>query len=406
MYRAEVTSKSDPFAAPGRPGRARARVSGPPAQGTATVEVYLTGRQAEKLEKRGVHLTEHTLAGQGRESVQAAQGQGVPPVQWQGADLQEEILRTDGANPGSPRLNRSGRRSGQDTRPQAEQGRRRIEGRRETLRAYMSNQHAREWIMPEMTRRLMHDYPDNYPTDNALKKLVDFTEPWFVLLADPDGDDYMFQSEDNRQWRRTCVTTSVMQHHHGRRCRPQPQLRLQVGLRRRGIVPEPAERDLPRRGHGLRARDRRSTPSRSASASTTASTTTPPPSCCSTGWAGRWPRPPPTTSTTRRSPAPRRTRRSPATTRRTPRSSTPPTARRTATRQRQRHGDVHAEMSTCQTASDIDPNDAWKPRGLRVRLQLPGRRKLIQQEFAKNVPFALSVAETAAHPDRRSPPWA
>ncbi|NED02322.1 zinc carboxypeptidase, partial [Streptomyces sp. SID6648] len=26
----------------------------------------------------------------------------------------------------------------------------------------------------------------------------------------------------------------------------------------------------------------------------------------------------------------------------------------------------------------------------------------IQQEFAKNVPFALSVAETAAHPDRPS----
>ncbi len=30
----------------------------------------------------------------------------------------------------------------------------------------------------------------------------------------------------------------------------------------------------------------------------------------------------------------------------------------------------------------------------------PDDEKLIQQEFAKNVPFALSVAETAAHPDR------
>ncbi|MET7443298.1 M14 family zinc carboxypeptidase [Streptomyces sp. NPDC005568] len=31
----------------------------------------------------------------------------------------------------------------------------------------MSNQHAREWITPEMTRRLMHYYLDNYSTDKS-----------------------------------------------------------------------------------------------------------------------------------------------------------------------------------------------------------------------------------------------
>ena len=58
------------------------------------------------------------------------------------------------------------------------------------------------------------------------------------------------------------------------------------------------------------------------------------------------------------------------------------------------------EMSTCQTASNIDPNDAWNAADCESVFTFPDDEKLIQQEFAKNVPFALSVAESAAHPDR------
>ncbi|MGW4567796.1 zinc carboxypeptidase, partial [Streptomyces sp. NPDC004561] len=57
-------------------------------------------------------------------------------------------------------------------------------------------------------------------------------------------------------------------------------------------------------------------------------------------------------------------------------------------------------MSTCQTAANVDPNDAWRPEDCRSVFSFPDDEKLIQQEFEKNVPFALSVAETAAHPDR------
>ncbi len=60
------------------------------------------------------------------------------------------------------------------------------------------------------------------------------------------------------------------------------------------------------------------------------------------------------------------------------------------------------EMSTCQTASAYDPDDAWEPRDCRSIFTFPDDEALIQQEFEKNVPFALSVAETAAHPDRPS----
>jgi hypothetical protein len=58
------------------------------------------------------------------------------------------------------------------------------------------------------------------------------------------------------------------------------------------------------------------------------------------------------------------------------------------------------EMSTCQTASNIDPNDAWNAADCQSVFNFPDDEKLIQEEFEKNIPFALSVAETASHPDQ------
>ncbi len=66
----------------------------------------------------------------------------------------------------------------------------------------MSNQHAREWITPEMTRRLMHYYLDHYRTDRRVRKIVDSTELWFVLSANPDGYDYTFKDSSTRLWRK------------------------------------------------------------------------------------------------------------------------------------------------------------------------------------------------------------
>jgi hypothetical protein len=60
------------------------------------------------------------------------------------------------------------------------------------------------------------------------------------------------------------------------------------------------------------------------------------------------------------------------------------------------------EMSTCATASQVDPGDAWNAADCASVFTFPDDEKLIQQEFAKNIPFALSVAETAAHPDQPS----
>jgi hypothetical protein len=66
---------------------------------------------------------------------------------------------------------------------------------------YLSAQHAREWISPEVTRRLLRYYLENYGSDDRVTGIVDSTELWFVLVANPDGYDYTF-TEGNRLWRK------------------------------------------------------------------------------------------------------------------------------------------------------------------------------------------------------------
>ena len=65
------------------------------------------------------------------------------------------------------------------------------DGRRPAV-LYASAQHAREWITPEMTRRLMHYMLDSYGTDPEITELVDTTELWFIPVLNPDGYDFTF----------------------------------------------------------------------------------------------------------------------------------------------------------------------------------------------------------------------
>lgn len=67
---------------------------------------------------------------------------------------------------------------------------------------YQATQHAREWITPEMVRRLMHHYLDNYGKDREITKLVNTVDLWFLPVVNVDGYDYTFASEDTRLWRK------------------------------------------------------------------------------------------------------------------------------------------------------------------------------------------------------------
>ena len=66
---------------------------------------------------------------------------------------------------------------------------------------YLGTQHAREWISPEVTRRLMHHFVEGYSMDTQLRSLIDANEYWFIPVANPDGYDHTF-TEGNRLWRK------------------------------------------------------------------------------------------------------------------------------------------------------------------------------------------------------------
>jgi hypothetical protein len=66
---------------------------------------------------------------------------------------------------------------------------------------YAATHHAREWISTEVDRRLLHWYIDRYREDNAqIRRLLGSTELWFVLVHNPDGYQYTFDTE--RLWRK------------------------------------------------------------------------------------------------------------------------------------------------------------------------------------------------------------
>ena len=95
---------------------------------------------------------------------------------------------------------------------------------------YSSLQHAREWISVEVNRRLLHHFIARWrANDKQVKKLLKRTELWFVIVANPDGYQYTFDTrapvaqEPARQQRRRAD-------HRRRRRRSQPQLRLALGL--------------------------------------------------------------------------------------------------------------------------------------------------------------------------------
>lgn len=62
-------------------------------------------------------------------------------------------------------------------------------------------QHAREWIAIETNRRLLHYFVDQYGKDETVTSIVDRSEIWFVVAANPDGYQFTF-TENNRFWRK------------------------------------------------------------------------------------------------------------------------------------------------------------------------------------------------------------
>ncbi|MET8026121.1 M14 family metallopeptidase [Streptomyces avermitilis] len=404
VFRAEVTKQQVPLLlAAGQDGHELGEQA--PEKGTATVEVYLTDKQARKLEKQGVELTEHTLSAKAEARVEDA-AQGVfRPYSGKGG-LQEEIVKTGAAHPDLTKVVSIGKtQNGQDILAlKLTKGAKKTKDGAKPSALYMSNQHAREWITPEMTRRLMHYYLDNYSKDKRIKKIVDSTELWFVLSANPDGYDYTFQNSDTRLWRKNLRDVNgdgVISTGDG--VDLNRNFAYKWGYDDEGSSPSPTSQTYRGASPGsepetkaLDAFEKRIGFTYGINYHSAAELL-----LYGVGWQVATPSPDDIAYKSLAG---------------TPDNSAVPGYRPQVSSElytTNGEADGHAsnvngmamftpEMSTCQTASDIDPNDTWNAADCQSVFNFPDDEKLIKQEFEKNIPFALSVAETAAHPDQPS----
>ncbi|ADI11148.1 putative zinc-binding carboxypeptidase [Streptomyces bingchenggensis BCW-1] len=378
-----------------------------PEKGAGQVELYLTGKQAEALRGQGVRLTRKEISKQAVNRAKAA-GDGVfRPYSGEGG-LKQEIVETGQAHPGLTKVVSIGKtvRGNDILALKLSKGADRTPDGTKPSVLYMSNQHAREWITPEMTRRLMHYYLDNYGKDDRVTKIVDRTELWFVLSANPDGYDFTHQSPDNRQWRKNLrdndgdgkITA-------GDGVDLNRNFRYKWGYDNEGSSPDPAEEVYRGPSPGsepetkaLDAFEKRIGFEYGINYHSAAELL-----LYGVGWQVATPTPDDILYKSLAG---------------TPEKSAIPGYHPQVSSElytTNGEADGHAanvngmmmftpEMSTCQTASAVDPGDPWLPGDCESIFTFPDDKKLIQEEFAKNIPFALAVAETAEHPDRPNSP--
>ena len=178
-----------------------------PGKGTVRVEAILSGRQADQLRGKGVAMRAKRIDGMTaaeRANALAADGLEVFRHYSGAGGLKEEFEQMAAANPRIAKLVTIGQtHQGQDivALKITKNANQLADGKRPSV-LYLGAQHAREWITPEMVRRLAHFYLDGYAAGDAqLRGIVDTTELWFLPVANPDGYDWSFE-EDQRLWRK------------------------------------------------------------------------------------------------------------------------------------------------------------------------------------------------------------
>lgn len=403
VYDADITKEQVPLVvAAGQDAHELAERA--PESGTAEVELFLTGEQAARLAAQGVRLAEREVRAEGLARNGKAAGDGVfRPYSGKGG-LREEILLTARQHPGLTKVVSLGKTvQGKDIlalKVTKNAGKTKDGAKPSVL--YMSNQHAREWITPEMTRRLMHHTLDTYGKDQRVTKLVDSTELWFLLTANPDGYDYTHAPDGERLWRKNMRDNDGDGKHtaldgvdlnrnfpykwgyDNEGSSPNPSSETYRGPKA-GSEPETAALDAFQKRVGFEYAINYHSAAELL--------------LYGVGWQVATPSPDDVAYK-----ALAGTPENPAVPGYHPQVSS-------ELYTTNGEADGHAanvngvmmftpEMTTCQTASDSDPNDRWKAEDCPSGFNFPDDEKLIQAEFAKNVPFALSVGESAAHPDR------
>ncbi|MFK4837211.1 M14 family zinc carboxypeptidase [Microbacterium sp. ZW T2_14] len=171
----------------------------PAADGTFVVQVVLPSVQAQQVRAEGIDLQPVVDDGaadqRGRSFEAKAAPEGVfRPYLGEGG-IAEELAAQAAAYPDIAQLVTFGE-TWNGTEMQAVRVTRDpgkvAEGKRPTT-VFLAAQHAREWITPEMVRRLLDEVLASYGSDPKITDLVRNTEMWFIPVANPDGYDFTFE---------------------------------------------------------------------------------------------------------------------------------------------------------------------------------------------------------------------
>lgn len=364
-----------------------------------TVEVVLSGDQAEVLAKEGTKLSPKDSNADQR--IAQSTGPVFRPYSGPGG-LQEELEMQASAHPEIAQLEVIGQSvNGQDinavrvTKDAANV----TAGERPTT-VYMGAQHAREWITPEMVRRLLDLMLTNYGTDERVTQLVDTTEMWFIPVANPDGYDFTFE-EGQRLWRK-----NLRDNNGDGEITPGDGVDLnrnfptRWGYDNEGSSPNPASDTYrgpaPASEPETQALDNlfaEITPEFLINYHSAAELL-----LHGIGWQVATPSPDDVIYE-----AMVGDDENPAVEGYDPDISAElyTTNGDTDTHMQEAYGTLGftPEMATCQSASAVDPDDEWDPAACESGFNFPDDEGLIQAEFEKNVPFALAVAASAPDPD-------
>jgi hypothetical protein len=380
--------------------------SAPGEKAQVRVEAILSGKQATALRRDGVDLELKRVDGQSvaqRATLQAANGFEVFKTYSGAGGLKEEFEEAADDNRRITKLVTYGETiNGEEiialkVSKNADRDR---DGKKPAV-LYLGAQHAREWITPEMIRRLMHHVLDAYEDGNkTIRRLVDKNELWFVPVANPDGYDFTFEP-NRRLWRK-----NLRDNNGDDQITPGDGVDLnrnyatKWGYDNEGSSPDPGSETF--RGSGPN-----SEPETQAldafvdrvgfeffvnyhSAAELL--------LYGTGWQVATPTPDDVIYE-----AMAGDDAEPAVPGYDPDISAElyTTNGDTDTHMTELYGTLGftPEMSTCEAASDSVEGDKWEAEDCGSGFEFPDDEGLVQAEFEKNIPFALSVAKSADDPD-------
>jgi len=372
--------------------------------GTMPVEVVLGTAEAAKVRSLGLPLTEKKIGGaavSNRLRTEAASGYTVFRSYSEPGGIRDEYVALSKQYPGLTKLETIG--TSVQGKPiiavKVTRGARQLRDGARPGVLYSSAQHAREWITPEMNRRLLHYFLERYPSDPQIRRIVDTTELWFLPVANPDGYDYTF-TEGHRLWRKNLRDNDGDGQITGADgVDPNRNFPTKWGYDNEGssssFGSETYRGAAPASEPETRAMDglvRRVRPEFQVNYHSAAQLL-----LYGVGWQVATPTPDDLVYE-----ALAGDDAHPAVP-----GYDPDISAELYTTNGESTEHMHStygtlaftpEMSTCETASAVDPDDAFDPADCDSVFNFPDSEPLIQGEFEKNIPFALSVAKSAPHP--------